>query len=248
MGAVVAELIVALDFPQEEEALAVARRLSRDVAWVKIGLELFVAAGPGVVSDMKDLGLKVFLDLKFHDIPNTVRGAVRSAARLGADMLTLHASGGRAMLDAAVEAVQGAPARPLLFAVTVLTSMTAEDTALLGRRDVQGLVGDLARSSREAGLDGVVCSALEARAVKDACAGRLACLTPGIRLVNGPGAATGDQKRVADPAFAVAQGSDYLVVGRPITSAPDPAEAARRFLRAMRAQPPQDGREGSWTG
>ena len=243
-----AELVVALDFPRAEEALDVARRLRADVAWVKIGLELFVAAGPDVVSGMKDLGLKVFLDLKFHDIPNTVRGAVRSAARLGADMLTLHASGGRAMLDAAVEAVHDLPQRPLLFAVTVLTSMSAEDTALLGRRDVQGLVGDMALSSCAAGLDGVVCSALETRAVKAACAGRLACLTPGIRLADGPGASAGDQKRVADPAFAVTQGSDYLVVGRPITSAPDPAEAARRFLRAMDGLPPQGEREGPWTG
>ncbi len=243
-----AELVVALDFPRAEEALDVARRLRADVAWVKIGLELFVAAGPDIVSGMKDLGLKVFLDLKFHDIPNTVRGAVRSAARLGADMLTLHASGGRAMLDAAVEAVHGLPKPPLLFAVTVLTSMSAEDTALLGRRDVQGLVSDLARSSCAARLDGVVCSALEARAVKAACDGRLACLTPGIRLADGPGASAGDQKRVADPAFAVAQGSDYLVVGRPITSAPDHAEAARRFLRAMRGQPSLGGREEPWTG
>lgn len=241
-----AELVVALDFPRAEQALTMARELRSQVAWVKIGLELFVAAGPGLVAGMKDLGFNVFLDLKFHDIPNTVRGAVRSAAGLGADMLTLHASGGRAMLDAALEARDSSAHKPLLFCVTVLTSLSSEDTALLGRRDVAGLVRDLARLSGQAGLDGVVCSAQEARLVKEDSIGRLSCLTPGIRMAEGNAglAARGDQKRVADPAFAVAQGSDYLVVGRPITGASDPAEAARRFLRAMDAAQTEARTEG----
>lgn len=237
-----AELIVALDYPHAEQALAMARIVRGEAVWVKLGLELFTAAGPRVVADMKELGLKVFLDLKFHDIPNTVRGAVRSAAGLGVDMLTLHASGGRAMLEAAREASQASRHTPLLFAVTVLTSMSAEDTALLGRSDVPDLVRDLARASAQAGLDGVVCSALEAKLVKEDSGGKLACLTPGIRLAaptKGHGA--DDQKRVADPAFAVAQGSDYLVVGRPITAAPDPAAAIRAFLCAMSESGPAQG-------
>jgi len=236
-----AQLVVALDFPQARQAIDVAQALRSEISWVKVGLELFTAAGGGLVSDLKALGFKVFLDLKFHDIPNTVHGAVRSAARLGADMLTLHASGGRAMLDAALDAASAEPHRPLLFCVTVLTSLTAEDTALLGRRDVQGLVLDLAGLTAAAGLDGVVCSALEARAVKQRAGDKLACLTPGIRLAAGPGSEAGDQKRVADPAFALEQGSDYLVVGRPITGSPDPAFAARQFLAAM-ASPGESGR------
>ncbi|MFO7594948.1 MAG: orotidine-5'-phosphate decarboxylase [Desulfocurvibacter africanus] len=246
-----AELIIALDFPHAEQALAMARTVRGEADWVKIGLELFTAAGPRVVTDMKELGLKVFLDLKFHDIPNTVRGAVRSAANLGVDMLTLHASGGRAMLEAAREASLTSRQSPLLFAVTVLTSMSAEDTALLGRYDVPGLVRDLARASGQAGLDGVVCSALEAKLVKEDSRGKLACLTPGIRLAASPdGAKADDQKRVADPAFAVTQGSDYLVVGRPITGAQDPAAAIRAFQRAMAEVGPARGRpeDGAWNG
>ncbi|EMG36778.1 orotidine-5'-phosphate decarboxylase [Desulfocurvibacter africanus PCS] len=246
-----AELIIALDFPHAEQALSMARTMRGEADWVKIGLELFTAAGPRVVTDMKELGLKVFLDLKFHDIPNTVRGAVRSAANLGVDMLTLHASGGRAMLEAAREASLTSRQSPLLFAVTVLTSMSAEDTALLGRSDVPELVRDLARASGQAGLDGVVCSALEAKLVKEDSRGKLACLTPGIRLAASPdGARADDQKRVADPAFAVTQGSDYLVVGRPITGAQDPAAAIRAFQRAMAEAGPARGRpeDGAWNG
>jgi orotidine-5'-phosphate decarboxylase len=247
----VAELIIALDFPHAEQALSMARTVRGEADWVKIGLELFTAAGPRVVTDMKELGLKVFLDLKFHDIPNTVRGAVRSAANLGVDMLTLHASGGRAMLEAAREASLTSRQSPLLFAVTVLTSMSAEDTALLGRNDVPGLVRDLARASGQAGLDGVVCSALEAKLVKEDSRGKLACLTPGIRLAASPDSAgADDQKRVADPAFAVTQGSDYLVVGRPITGAQSPVVAIRAFRRAMAEAGPARGKpeEGAWNG
>ncbi|WP_027366689.1 orotidine-5'-phosphate decarboxylase [Desulfocurvibacter africanus] len=246
-----AELIIALDFPHAEQALSMARTVRGEADWVKIGLELFTAAGPRVVTDMKELGLKVFLDLKFHDIPNTVRGAVRSAANLGVDMLTLHASGGRDMLEAAREASLTSRQSPLLFAVTVLTSMSAEDTALLGRSDVPGLVRDLAHASGQAGLDGVVCSALEAKLVKEDSRGKLACLTPGIRLAtSSDGARADDQKRVADPAFAVTQGSDYLVVGRPITGAQDPAAAIRAFQRAMAEAGPAKRKpeDGAWNG
>ena len=229
------QLVVALDLPDRAAATDMARVLRGHVTWLKVGLELFTAVGPAVVADLKTMGFSVFLDLKFLDIPNTVRGAVRSACGLGADMLTLHALGGEAMLRAALEGRAGANVSdpgPLLMAVTVLTSMGPGETALLGRSGAGGplaLVHELTALTARAGLDGVVCSAHEARAVKQAHPG-LGCLTPGIRL---PEADVGDQRRVADPAFAVAQGAEYLVVGRPITAAADPAGAAQRHLNAM---------------
>lgn len=232
-----AALVVALDVPGAREAEALARTLAplnRHGVWLKVGLELFCGTGPGIVRTLKALGFPVFLDLKFHDIPNTVAKAVRNACALGADMLTVHASGGERMLRAAVEARDAADAanRALLFAVTVLTSMAPEDLAPLGIADSQGLralVTRLAITSHACGMDGVVSSPHEATLIK-AAAPQLACLTPGIRLASNT---VDDQRRVATPAQAVAMGANFLVVGRPITAAQDPVAAAQAFLTAM---------------
>lgn len=228
-----AELVVALDLPDKASALAMAARLAGTVTWVKVGLELYTAQGPGVVAALKGLGFKVFLDLKFLDIPNTVRGAVRSAVGAGADMLNVHASGGARMMQAARQGLDEAAApgaAPLLLAVTVLTSMDERDLPLGPGRTVADLVLNLARATREAGLHGVVCSGHEARAVKAACGPGFLCLTPGIR----PAGADDDQRRVMTPAMAVAAGADFLVAGRPVTQAADPQAAALSFLEQMR--------------
>lgn len=233
------QLAVALDFKGREEALAMARQLRGTAGWMKIGLELFCAAGPDLVREVKGLGFKVFLDLKFFDIPNTVRGAVRAAAAAGADMVNIHTLGGRRMAEAALEGrEQGSAdgAGPLVLGVTILTSMDAADLGLLAgpeRGDGVGeLVLDLARSAKAYYLDGVVCSGLEVRAVKSACGPDFLCLTPGIRPR--PEAAGDDQRRVVTPGQAVAGGADFLVVGRPVTGSDDPAGAARMIVEQMR--------------
>lgn len=228
-----ARLVVALDFPEAAPALVLARSLKGTVPWVKVGLELFTAEGPGIVSRLRDMDFRVFLDLKLHDIPNTVRGAVLAAAAAGADMLTLHASGGSRMLAAAAEAREGLEkdAAPLLMAVTMLTSLTPEDTAGIYEKGPAEMVLDLAAKAFHSGMNGVVCSPLEAKSVKAATDKRFLCLTPGIRE---PGATQpDDQRRTATPAEAVAAGADFLVVGRPITRAADPAAAATRIAAAM---------------
>ncbi len=225
------ELIVALDFPAPEEAITLARNLSGQVRWVKIGLELFCQAGPSIVQTMKDLGFKVFLDLKFMDIPNTVRGAVASAARTGADMLTVHLLGGKEMIAAAREGLTaGTGPAPLLVGVTVLTSMDAEDLtsslSLPASLATATMVRNMSSQACAWGLDGVVCSGQEAAAVRDLCPAPFALVTPGIRM----GQTDDDQKRVTTPAQALAMGSNFLVVGRPITRAEDPCAAARAYL------------------
>lgn len=233
-----AQLVVALDFQTGREALGMAARLRGVAPWMKVGLELFVAEGPGLVRELKDQGFKVFVDLKFLDIPNTVRGAVRSCVKTGADMLNIHACGGADMARVAVaardEAVAelGLETRPLLFAVTVLTSMMDPALPLLNGRDPASVVLELAQGSRAAGLDGVVCSGQEVARVKAACGPDFLCLTPGIRVPD-PSAAPDDQRRVMTPEAAVAAGSDFLVLGRPITRAADPAQAARDILLRM---------------
>ncbi|WP_461210886.1 orotidine-5'-phosphate decarboxylase [Desulfocurvus sp. DL9XJH121] len=225
-----AELVVALDFPTRGEALDMARRLAGTVPWVKVGLELYTAEGPSMVAELKSMGFKVFVDLKFLDIPNTVRGAVKSAMAAGADMLNVHATGGRRMLEAARqgldEAAKATGSRPLLLGVTVLTSMDESDLALAPGQSVADLALGLARACRDAGLHGVVCSGHEAAAIKAACGKDFLCLTPGIRLAD----ADDDQRRVMTPAQAVAQGSDFLVAGRPVTRANDPLAAAKDFI------------------
>ena len=216
-------IIVALDFPEAPPALALARQLDPLRCRVKVGKELFVAAGPDLIEDLHSLGHSVFLDLKFHDIPNTVAAACKAAARLGVWMVNVHASGGLAMMQAAREALMGFETPPHLIAVTVLTSMGREDLAGIGLDCApQDQVLRLARLTQQAGLDGVVCSAREATLLRDELGEGFLKVTPGIRPV---GAEAGDQKRVLTPTQALAAGAHYLVIGRPITQAADPLAA-----------------------
>lgn len=229
-----ADLVVALDFKDGAPALSMARTLRGTASWMKVGLELFTAEGPEVVMGVKRLGFKVFLDMKFFDIPNTVQGAVRSAARLGADMVTIHALGGERMAHAAMEgAVEGTPAGrtpPLVLAVTMLTSMAAGDLPVANAPGPSEMALDLAVKAKQYGLNGVVCSGLEVERIKASCGSGFACLTPGIRPAS---AEAGDQRRVVTPAEAVRGGSDFLVVGRPVTRAKRPEAAARAIIQEM---------------
>lgn len=228
MSQTASRIIVALDYADPAPALALAARLDPAGCALKVGKELFVAGGPQTVRTLVDRGFRVFLDLKFHDIPNTVGQACAAATRLGVWMLNVHASGGHAMMEAARAAVVSAAAEaarepPLLIAVTVLTSL---DDAALAAVGLGGPVGPaverLARLAQHAGLDGVVCSAQEARSLRAACGPSFRLVTPGIR----PASATvDDQVRIVTPAQALADGADFLVIGRPITQAPDPLAA-----------------------
>lgn len=227
-----AELIVALDVPDAAAIDRIVRRLPDEVRWYKVGLELFAAEGPRALEPLAALGRRVFLDLKLHDIPRTVERAVRAAARHGVGLMTLHAAGGRAMIEAAAEAARGeGPAAPKLLAVTVLTSLDASDLAAIGvGRSPADQVLALADLALSAGADGIVCSPREAAAMRTRFGAAPLIVTPGIRL---PSDAVGDQKRVATPAGAVRDGATHLVVGRPILDAADPGEAARRVLADM---------------
>ncbi len=237
-----AQLVVALDFQTGAEALDMAVKLIGIAPWMKVGLELFVAEGPGIVRQLKALDFQVFVDLKFLDIPNTVRGAVRSCVKSGADMLNIHACGGADMARVAVAARDeafleygaelGLASKPLLFAVTVLTSMQDPDNPILQGREPAEVVLELAKAAHAAGLDGVVCSGQEAARIKAACGPDFLCLTPGIRIPD-PDAPADDQRRIMTPEAAVAAGSDFLVVGRPITRSADPAQSARDVLQRM---------------
>lgn len=219
----VPRIIVALDFPAAEPALALLARLDPQQCRIKIGKELFTAAGPDVVRRVVGAGFDVFLDLKFHDIPNTVAQACIAAARLGVWMVNVHALGGAAMLRAARAALQNESKRPKLIAVTVLTSLSSEDLQASGiMLDVSTLVSRLATSAADCGLDGVVCSAREAVILREQRGTDFLLVTPGIRP---PGARPDDQQRVVTPLDALRAGADYLVIGRPITAAPDPAHA-----------------------
>ena len=219
-------VIVALDYPAEEPALALAGALSPELCRLKVGKELFTRCGPSLVEKLQTMGFEVFLDLKFHDIPNTVAGAVRAAADLGVWMVNVHAGGGRRMMEAAVEALQGSNARPLLIAVTVLTSMTDEDLRELGHGEgAMQRVTQLAALAADSGLDGVVCSAMEAGELRRERGSEFRLVTPGIRLA---GDAADDQRRVVTPADAVTMGADYLVIGRSVTGASDPLAALER--------------------
>jgi orotidine-5'-phosphate decarboxylase len=224
-------LIVALDVPDKASANALVARLEDTCQWFKVGLELFVAAGPAVLEPILRRGHSVFLDLKFHDIPNTVAGAVRSAAALGVRMMTVHGSGGPAMLTAARAALEGLPDPPQLLAVTVLTSMDATQLAAVGiDRSPASQVELLARMGLAQGYRGFVCSPQEVAALRALTGPEGVLVVPGIRPA---GSGIGDQKRVAIPADALRSGASYLVVGRPITQAPDPAEAAAGILKEM---------------
>jgi orotidine-5'-phosphate decarboxylase len=219
-------LCVALDYPSREEVLAAARRFGPRVGWLKIGLEAFVAEGPQVVREVASSS-RVFLDLKLHDIPNTVARAAAAGARSGASMINVHASGGRAMLSAAREALAFAGA-PKLIAVTLLTSLDARGLADLPMSGEPGAIAlRLAVLARESGCDGVVCSAEDLAAIRSACGREFLTVVPGIRPA---GADLADQKRAATPAAALAAGADVLVIGRPVTAAPDPDRALAAIL------------------
>ena len=224
-------IIVPLDTPRLDEALALAARLDPKLCRVKIGKELFVAAGPEAVERVHERGFEVFLDLKFHDIPNTVAGACRSAAKLGVWMMNVHASGGEAMLRAAREAVSSVARPPMLIAVTVLTSLTSDDLERVGYTgSVMENVERLARIARACGLDGVVCSAQEATLVRKATGADFTLVTPGIRLESDN---RDDQARVVTPRDAVRLGANYLVIGRPITGSPDPAATLQSINESL---------------
>ena len=225
-------IVVALDYPQASTALDLSRRLSPELCRLKVGKELFSIGGPALVEQLQHLGFEVFLDLKFHDIPNTVAGAIRAVASLGVWMVNVHASGGQRMMTAAREALESSSHRPLLVAVTVLTSMTEEDLLEIGcDESVEEHVLRLAGLAQESGLDGVVCSAMEAGTLRKIHGDDFCLVTPGIRLA---GDSEADQRRVVTPVEARAMGSDYLVMGRSITGATDPLAALQRAHRELK--------------
>ena len=225
------DVIIACDFPSKEEVLSFLDLFKEEKPYVKIGMELFYGAGPEIVREIKKRGHKIFLDLKLHDIPNTVKKAMNVLSKLDVDMTNLHASGTKRMMEAAIEGLTRPDGtRPLLIAVTQLTSTDQEsmENDLLIKEPIDKVVMHYAHNAMESGLDGVVCSPLEAGKVHDTCGAGFLTVTPGVRFADGD---IGDQKRVITPEEAKRIGSDYIVVGRPITAAPDPVEAYRRCVR-----------------
>lgn len=225
------DVIIACDFSSAEQTLLFLDKFSGRKPFVKIGMELYYAEGPSIVREIKRRGHKIFLDLKLHDIPNTVKKAMKVLSALDVDMTNVHAGGGVQMMKAALEGLTREDGtRPLLIAVTQLTS-TSEDmlhSELLIAQDMQSIIKQYARNAALAGLDGVVCSPLEAAEVKGAVGGNFFTVTPGIRFAD---ATSDDQVRIATPANAASLGSDFIVVGRPITQADDPVEAYLRCVR-----------------
>ena len=224
------DVIVACDFSSAAQTLQFPDRFTGRKPFVKIGMELFYAEGPEIVRQIKARGHKIFLDLKLHDIPNTVKKAMAVLSRLDVDIVNLHAAGTTAMMEAALQGLTRPDGtRPLLIAVTQLTSTDQEsmERDLLIREPIADVVMHYARTAKAAGLDGVVCSPLEAAKVHDACGADFLTVTPGVRFADGD---VGDQKRVMTPAQAKAVGSDYIVVGRPITAAEDPVGAYERCV------------------
>ena len=224
-------VIVALDFPDRSSALALVDRLQPELCRLKVGKELFTRCGPGLIEELVKRGFKVFLDLKFHDIPNTVAAACDAAADLGVWMMNVHASGGRKMMETALHRLHGKQHRPRLIAVTILTSLEQSDLIEIG---FQGSPADnvlrLARLTRAAGLDGVVCSPLEVSALRHALGEDFLLVTPGVRPA---GAAVHDQKRIMTPNDAMQAGASYLVIGRPVTQAVDPLAALQHINAAL---------------
>lgn len=217
------KVIVALDYPAAAPALALAERLQPSLCRLKVGKELFTATGPALLEQLMQRGFEVFLDLKFHDIPNTTAQACKAAASLGVWMVNVHALGGRKMLEAAREAIATGTQQPKLIAVTLLTSMAQQDLADIGIDDTPaGMVLRLATLARDSGLDGVVCSAQEAALLRKHCGDGFCLVTPGIRPAQ---ASLDDQARVMTPQAALQAGSSYLVIGRPVTRATDPLQA-----------------------
>lgn len=230
-------LVVALDFPNAQSAFTLARQLQGIVSWVKVGLELYLAAGPSLISQLKDMGFHIFLDLKFMDIPNTVQGAVAQGTAMGVDMLTIHLLGGQKMCAAALEgrAQTLTPGQipPLIFGVTLLTSLGSQDLIWDPHgspKKLQHVTVTLAQKAHHWNIDGVVCSGAEISGIRQTCGPDLGILTPGIRL---PHADKGDQCRICTPAQAIRAGSNFLVVGRPITRATNPVRMAQDYNQAM---------------
>lgn len=227
------EIIVALDFENRDTALEMVEQLEGAVEFFKIGSRLFTAEGPGIVERIKERGVRVFLDLKFHDIPATVAGSVRAASNMGVDMMTLHTSGGVGMMEAAAKAAsEGGGDKPLLVGVTVLTSLDEGDLMMMGSSGMETgeLVVRMAMSAEKAGLDGVVASVREVGRIREKLPRDFIIVTPGIRPA---GKGKDDQKRVATPEEAVRAGSDYLVIGRAITAAESPLGAAEEIMREL---------------
>lgn len=223
------KIIVALDYPQAAPAIELAMRLEPALCRLKVGKELFTAAGPQLVEVLQQRGFEVFLDLKFHDIPNTTAQACKAAAGLGVWMVNVHALGGRKMMEAACEALANQVRRPKLIAVTILTSMAQEDLEGVGiQASPAQMVARLAQLAQDSGLDGVVCSAQEATMLRRQSGGDFCLVTPGIRPAN---AAANDQSRIMTPRSALEAGASYLVIGRPITQAPDPLVALQDIIK-----------------
>lgn len=228
-------IIVALDFPSMELALECANRLKGSAKYLKIGMQLYYAAGPKIIDVLKREGFQIFVDLKVHDIPNTAKGAMQSLGELGVDMVNVHAAGGMSMMQAALEGLNKGAASsgvsPLLIAVTQLTSTTKE--MMNGELGISGSIEECvvryARLAKDAGLSGVVASPLEVGSIKEACGKEFVTVTPGIRPI---GSDIGDQKRITTPEMAFSLGSDYIVIGRPITGASDPAAAMEDIVRS----------------
>jgi orotidine-5'-phosphate decarboxylase len=229
----VSPIVVALDYPTAQQAIEMAKQLDPSKCRVKVGKELFTASGPAVLEQLHKMDFDVFLDLKFHDIPNTCAGAVAVAAELGVWMVNVHASGGERMMVAAAEAIANKSHKPLLIAVTVLTSMEQSDLAGIGL-DVspQQQVKRLAKLSKQSGMDGVVSSAQEIHLIKELCGKDFLTVTPGIRPA---GIAAGDQRRIMTPQQAMNVGGDFLVIGRPITQSTNPKETCLDIINSLQA-------------
>ncbi len=228
------DVIIACDFPNAETTFAFLDRFMDTKPFVKIGMELYYAEGPSIVRELRKRGHKIFLDLKLHDIPNTVQKAMAVLSQLDIDMVNLHAAGTKAMMEAALKGLTRADGtRPILLAVTQLTSTSEErmHDELLISGSISDCVCHYAQMAKEAGVDGVVCSPLEAGMVKERCGAEFLTVTPGIRFADG---AVGDQVRITTPAKAKEIGSDYIVVGRPITAAEDPVAAYRRCVKEFK--------------
>lgn len=224
-------VVVALDFDQPEKAISLAERIDPEQCRLKVGKELFTVGGPALVDSLQKLGFDVFLDLKFHDIPNTVAKACAAAASLGVWMLNVHCSGGSKMMQAAREAIDGSVHKPLLIGVTVLTSSGQQEMSEINvNRPVQDQVLHLAALANKSGLDGVVCSAQEAAGIKVVTRPDFVTVTPGIRP---EWAAKGDQNRIMTPKMAVENKADYLVIGRPVTQADDPLVALEKIIAEL---------------
>lgn len=224
------KVIVALDVADESSVLSLLQKLKGEKVWVKVGMELFYSVGPKVIYEAKDLGFKVFLDLKLHDIPNTVGEGIRSLSKLPVDMMNVHAAGGKEMMRKAFDAIQASNNKPLLIAVTQLTSTTSEQMNFEQRipGDIVESVSHFAKLAKDAGCDGVVSSPHEVTAIKLICGSRFLTVTPGIRPKS---ADAQDQKRITTPLEAIQLGTDYMVIGRPITKASDPLKALKDILQ-----------------